>query len=69
MVLADQFVRYALLAWNPALKSEEQWLALARHRLGSVHGAPAADWDVKLTETAPGGRASPARWTASSWQS
>ena len=57
MVLADQFVRYALLAWNPALKSEEQWLALARHRLGSVHGAPAADWDVKLTETAPGGPA------------
>ena len=55
VVLADQFVRYALLAWNPALKSEEQWLALARHRLGSVHGAAAADWDVKLTETAPSG--------------
>jgi hypothetical protein len=55
VVLADQFVRYALLAWNAALKSEEQWLALARHRLGAVHGAAAADWDVKLTETAPSG--------------
>jgi hypothetical protein len=55
VVLADQFVRYVLLPWNAALKSEEQWLALARHRLGAVHGAAAADWDVKLTETAPSG--------------
>jgi len=55
VVLADQFVRYVLLAWNPALKNEEQWLALARHRLGAVHGTPAADWDVKLTATAPSG--------------
>jgi hypothetical protein len=55
VVLADQFVRYALIAWNAALKSQNQWLALARHRLGAVHGAAAADWDVKLTETAPSG--------------
>jgi hypothetical protein len=55
VVLADQFVRYVLLPWNAALKSAEQWLALARHRLGAVHGAAAADWDVKLTETAPSG--------------
>ena len=55
MVLADQFVRYALLGWNAALKTEEQWLALARHRLAAVHGAAAAEWDVKLTETAPAG--------------
>ena len=55
LVLADQFVRYALLPWNAALKSGEQWLALARHRLGAVHGAAAAEWDVKLTETAPAG--------------
>jgi hypothetical protein len=55
LVLADQFVRYALLAWNAALKSEAQWLALARHRLAAVHGAAAAEWDLKLTETAPKG--------------
>jgi hypothetical protein len=55
LVLADQFVRYALLAWNAALKTDEQWLALARHRLATVHGAAAAEWDVKLTETAPSG--------------
>jgi hypothetical protein len=55
VVIADQFVRYALLPWNAALKIEEQWLTLARHRLGSVHGTAAADWDIKLTETAPQG--------------
>ena len=55
VVLADQFVRYALLPWNAALKTEAQWLALARHRLTTVHGAAAADWEVKLTETAPQG--------------
>ena len=55
VVLADQLVRYALIAWNPALKTEAQWMALARHRLATVHGAAAAEWDVKLTETAPAG--------------
>ena len=55
VVLADQFVRYVLRPWNAAIKNEEQWLALARHRLAAVHGAAAADWDVQLTETAPGG--------------
>ena len=53
VVLADQFVRYALLPWNQAVKSREQWLALARHRFGALHGAAAAAWDVKLAETAP----------------
>ena len=55
LVIADQFVRYTLLAWNAALKSEEHWLAFARHRLAAVHGAAAAEWEVKLTETAPSG--------------
>jgi hypothetical protein len=53
VVLADQFVRYALLPWNEAVKSREQWLALARHRFGALHGAIAAEWDVKVTETSP----------------
>jgi hypothetical protein len=55
LVIADQFVRYVLLPWNEALKSTEQWLALARHRLNAIHGAAAAAWEVKLTETAPAG--------------
>lgn len=55
VVLADQFVRYALLPWNAALKTGEQWMSLARHRLAAVHGAAAAGWETKLTETAPMG--------------
>ncbi|MGQ0544179.1 MAG: hypothetical protein ACT4P3_02460 [Betaproteobacteria bacterium] len=55
IVLADQFVRYALLPWNETLKAPEQWLALARHRFGGLHGARAADWEVKVSETAPMG--------------
>jgi len=55
IVLADQFVRYALLAPNEALKSDEQWLALARHRFGAIYGPAAAAWDVKVTETSPAG--------------
>ena len=53
VVLADQFVRYALLPWTDAVKSPEQWLALARHRFSALHGAASAAWDVKVTETAP----------------
>ena len=55
IVLADSFVKYMLLPFNPALKSDEQWLALARHRLATVYGAQAAEWEVKLTATAPQG--------------
>jgi hypothetical protein len=53
VVLADQFVRYALLPWNEAVKTPEQWRALACHRFGALHGAAAAAWDVKVTDTAP----------------
>ena len=55
IVLADSFVKYMLLPWNAALKSEEQWLALARHRMATVYGAQASEWEVKLTATAPQG--------------
>jgi hypothetical protein len=55
IVLADSFVKYMLLPWNAALRAEDQWLALARHRLATVYGAQAAEWEVKLTATAPQG--------------
>ncbi len=55
IVVADQFVRYVLLPWNEALRTPEQWLALARHRFAGLHGARAAEWEVKVTPTAPAG--------------
>jgi hypothetical protein len=55
VVLADQFVRYALLPWSETLKTHEQWLALARHRFAAIHGPVANDWEIKFAGTAPGG--------------
>ena len=55
VVLADQFVRYALLPWNEALKTSEQWTALATHRFTTLHGPRAAEWQINVTETAPMG--------------
>jgi hypothetical protein len=55
VVLADQFVRYALLPYNDTLKSGDEWLALARHRFSVLHGPRAEEWDVKIAETAPRG--------------
>ena len=55
VVLADQFVRYALLPYNETLKSEEQWAALARHRFSVLHGPRAEEWEVRLAATAPRG--------------
>jgi len=53
VVLADQFARYALLPHTDAVKTPAQWLALARHRFSALHGAIAAEWEVKVTQTAP----------------
>jgi hypothetical protein len=55
VVLADQFVRYALLPYNETLKTREQWLALATHRFNTLHGPRAAEWQITVTETAPQG--------------
>jgi hypothetical protein len=53
IVLADQFARYALLPHNDAVKTSDQWLSLARHRFSALHGAIAAEWEVKVSQTAP----------------
>ena len=53
VVLADQFVRYALLPYSETLKTAEQWQALAAHRFNTLHGPRAAEWQINVTETAP----------------
>ncbi len=55
VVLADRFVRYALLPWSDTLKTHEQWLDLARHRFVAIHGPLANEWEIKFAGTAPGG--------------
>ena len=51
IVLSSHFVRYALLPADPALRSAEEWLAYARHRMESVHGHAVAEWDLRVAET------------------
>ena len=53
VVLADQFVRYALLSHSETLKGDDQWAALARHRFSVLHGPRADEWEVKVAATAP----------------
>lgn len=55
VVLADQFVRYALLPHNESLKSDEEWSALARHRFSVLHGPRVEEWEVRVARTAPSG--------------
>ncbi len=51
VILSNHFVRYALLPWNAALKTQSEWLALARHRFISVHGPMAEDWVIRIAKT------------------
>jgi len=55
LILADQFVHYALLPWSDTLKTHAQWTGLARHRFAAIHGPVAEEWEVKFAETAPAG--------------
>lgn len=54
-VLSNQFVWYALLPWNAALKTEAEWLALARHRLAGVHENATTAWALRVSKTGPNG--------------
>lgn len=55
VILSNHFVRYSLLPWNAALKTADEWLALARHRLSSAHGDAISEWEIQVSETAPKG--------------
>jgi len=55
VILSHHLVRYALLPWSAALKSDDAWRAYAEHRLAAVYGAPAAPWALRIATTAPRG--------------
>ena len=55
MILSNHFVRYDLLSWNAALKTDDEWMALARHRMTSVHGPAAEGWALSVSITTPRG--------------
>lgn len=55
VILSHHFVHYALLPWNPALRSEDAWRAYAEHRIAALYGAPAAPRALRVAATAPRG--------------
>lgn len=46
VVLSNHFVRYAVLPWSEALKTDDEWLAFAQHAFETTHGRVARDWTV-----------------------
>jgi hypothetical protein len=50
IVLANQFLRYAIVDGDKALKSEAEQIAYVTHRLGLMYGESANTWDVRLDQ-------------------
>ncbi len=48
IVLSNHFVRYAVLPWSSALKTEAEWAAYAQHTFVSTYGSDAANWQISL---------------------
>jgi hypothetical protein len=54
VVIADQWVRYAVVPWSDALSSAGERLAHARELMAGVFGAEMGDWTVSLSQAPPG---------------
>lgn len=53
VVLADHWVRYAIVPWTAALNSAQERLGHARQILASIYGEGVAGWDVRISEAPP----------------
>lgn len=49
VVLSNHLVRYTVLPWSPALRSDEDWLAYAQHAFATNYGSAAAGWSVRVS--------------------
>jgi hypothetical protein len=54
VVIADHWVRYAVVPWSDALSSAGERLAHARELMSGVFGAEMSAWTVSLSEAPPG---------------
>jgi hypothetical protein len=53
-VIADQWVRYAVVPWSDALNSNAERLAHGRELMAGVFGEPMGEWSVSLSDAPPG---------------
>ena len=49
VVLSNHYVRYAVLRPSKALRSARDWQAYARHVFEATYGAPARNWEIRLS--------------------
>ncbi len=54
VVVADSWVRYAIVPWVAELNSGDEKLVHARQLLASAYGDAVNDWEVRLSEAPPG---------------
>ncbi len=54
VVVADQWVRYAVVPWSDSLNSAAERLGHARELLAGIFGDAMSDWTVSLAEAPPG---------------
>lgn len=54
VMLADELLRYQVVAWQSGLSGEDEETALARIQFRRVYGAPADDWVIRVAPAAPG---------------
>jgi hypothetical protein len=54
VVVADSWVRYAIVPWVAELSSGEERVTHARQLLASAYGDAVSDWEVRLSEAPPG---------------
>jgi len=47
-ILSSQFVRYAVLPWQPGVFSGQDWQALGEHHMRKLYGAVAESWEVRV---------------------
>ena len=54
VVLANPFVRYAVVPWSEGLDTPEEEDAYVRHHFAKVYGERARDWALRASEAPPG---------------
>lgn len=54
IVLADQWVRYAVVPWSDALSSNAERSGHARELMSGIFGAEMSEWTVSLSDAPPG---------------
>jgi len=54
VVLADHWIRYAVVPYSTAISGDDERMTQARHVLAGIYGDVVSQWSVTLSDTRPG---------------